>query len=437
MEPIPSSELVKVRSKRRVKRIHFQNNLMRFTELTKEALDTLNAGEPIDNLDQIGELYTKWRRCFIIDYKLHFKESAPGIFATLCQAKFLMQIDRIKRETKRIRRLNKFPDEDLLVRRKLRPVEETPENPDKNEKPIMMYSQSDVMDALMYVTERLNHLERKDIEHYEPLCDTLFTRCSVLFCEFNTAKVFDVPNMRMSHEDGTFSVNADFCKLCTIYFNAIQRRFFYHKMLQPIVQNFEGDASRLKKLFETEICKFLGPESVEDLYVRACEEAYAFPGDLEWFEYMYPAVEPTIGYILEQARPLYAKSFFTESRVSQTPILAGVTSDHTHRGYCCRTFVLIALDCYLAAKVECNNWRNCVVISNKQLGTAEAQAKIVQRKMPILLQVMSRFWVIDRKNVWATDCIYEAVVCWARILKERYNSKLLDRDFTTFIEKIL
>ena len=426
--PIPASVITADRKKRRERYIRHLRNLMTFSNFTLHCLALVDRGT--FPRDRVEAYYKEWHKCFIIDYNMHSGETAHGMFAALCQANFVLQYERIVRETKYIADLGKFPEgDDLLVRRFLH---------DTDNDPIQMFGQSEIMDGLLYITEQINHIPADKIEWLEKRHEALFTRCSVLFCEHNTEQLFDVPSMRERDDDGEYRPNEAFLVYCTIYFNAIQRRLFYYHLVERCFQSELPplDPGRFKTFLEGPVCKFLGSDSIEDLYTKACDEAYEFPGDRAWYKYVYPAIDASRGAVLQHTRTLYAESYRTESHVSRRPILVGV-SDGGHRGYCCRTFVLEAFDRYISAYAGCNNWKSCVAISNSQLSTAEGQAKLMQGQMPLLVQITSRYWVYSKASIWRTDCIYEAIACWCYILKRDYEGQLLDRDFNLFIDKIL
>jgi hypothetical protein len=435
-EPIDWSIIVKNRRTSHDALMKFQENLIRFSAKVADILLKIAENESPTNetIDWVSKFYEMWLKCFISDYNMHKKSTAIGIFATLCQAKFIMQYNRIKFERDQIVSLNKFPDEqeNFLVRRFL----------DNNEeKPIMMFSQSDVMDGLLHLSGKLNILKYDEIPAFIDQTDALFTRCGTMFCEFNTDEIFNVECMRRT-EDDLFSVNIDFCKYCTVYFNTIFRRIFWFNLTKKLhnvdlPEEIEQGAIKLQEMFEKEVCKFIGPDSIEDLYVSVCQYTYNFPGDAEWFSYHYPSIDGSTETLLETMRPAHAKIYFTEHLISQKPIILGITLDNQQHGYNCRTFLLTALDRYISSHVGCVNWKNCVVMPNEIISTSEGRTKITQKLIPILIQIMSRYWVLDGNVIWVTDCIYKALTCWCYALRKNYNSELLNRNFKNFIEKIL
>jgi hypothetical protein len=383
-DPLGESYIRGDRKLERERIAEHQLHLVKFCELTKRALENIDEVDP----NRFRRLYDKWFKCFILDYTLHYhKNTAPSIFGALCQAHFVVTYRRINDETARLKELGYFPeDEDLLIRRLLRKDDKTP---------IWMFTQSQAMDAMLYVSEKLNHVKSHKLARLALKVEALFTRCSVFFCEANLApEVLDVPDMRT---DG--HVNANFLRYCCIYFNAIFRRLFYYELIKPmIVEPIDTAAaeSKLQAFVEGTVCTFLGEEGVEDLYQAACDDAYRFPGDKQWYQFLYPDFEAITGDVLQQTRPLYAKSFFTENRVSKAPIL----------------------------------------ITNRQMSTTEAHIKMQRGKMPLLIQFCSRFWVYDHKTVWATDGIYCALATWLYILKRRYKGLLLGTTFKRLIDKI-
>jgi len=312
---------------------------------------------------------------------------------------------------------------------------------DNNTVPVINYSQNETLDGLLEITARLRHIKRMQILELQRFTNLLFTRANIFFCESNNEEVFDCPGMREATEDDPtqFNPNNDFILYCTHYFRVIFLHFYHYKIMKPMLSSELDDAIRghkVEKIFRTDVCKFLGKQSISDIYQLVCEETYNFPGDSDWFKIRNPNMYGTLGQVLRTVRSSYYQSYYTEQQLSTESIIARISEEDTHQALVGRTFVLYAFDRYFASRLNCKNWRSCVFIPTEKLGGEIAESKISCQKMPLFLCLFGRPWVYDKKQLFAYDNVFDSIAAWAFLLASRYNSKLLDYDFTPFIHKI-
>jgi hypothetical protein len=302
-----------------------------------------------------------------------------------------------------------------------------------------LYSQNDIFDTVLFLTERIDELtcDEETIEEFRTFVYALYTRNGALFCEATTADTLDMPNMRTpTTVKHLFVPNQDYMMFCTIYFNHLLRRLYYYDKLKENMGSVElpsGSVQRCKEWVKTSVLDSLGTEGFEDAYSSACEQCYHFPGDTQWFQYRYPARQPVTGPVLDCIRPVFAKRYFSDDRVTKDPILAAVDRCD-HQGQCSRVFVLVALDQYMKTHYNAS-WRDAVVIDNE--GIELSQFKLVKANAPCLLQLLSRYWVYDQARIYPCDNIYSAITTWMYILREKYNAALFGVSLATLTQLIL
>ncbi len=297
-------------------------------------------------------------------------------------------------------------------------------------KPIMAYKQSEVVSLLFHLTERLDSLTMGAVEELRHILLLVYTRNSVFFCQKTTLEILDYPRGRMAEESAVIP-SREYMVFCSIYFHALQRRLYMYDTC--VRKNVPRIASgRFQHFVEHEIK--LGSETFEEEYKKACEEAYVFPGDLEWFKYQNPDMPVQIGSILDCYRKEMAKRYYTTYRISQDVVLAAAQQP-THSGHASRIFIVNIVDQYLRIHYKIP-WKDGIVIRNGAIESNEK--KLFSKKTaPFLVQVCSRLWVYSDKVVYMTDDIYEAITFWLYLLRENYGGKLFGVDINEFIDRIL
>jgi len=227
--------------------------------------------------------------------------------------------------------------------------------------------------------------------------------------------------------------NRHYLTFCSIYFHAIQRRIFYFDKVRK--EKIDVDKAMVKRVEEwiSDVVDSLGNEGFEDCYAKACEEAYNFPGDREWFKYRYPNLPAQTGPILDCFRKKYSERYYMDYRASKESVL-GVIDQASHSGHAARIFVLNAIDQYMKTQFSIP-WRDGLVIDNVSL--EGSQIKLYRNKAPYLFQVFSRHWVYDRASVYPCDSIYESLAIWMYLLKYRYRSCAFGVSLERLISKIV
>jgi hypothetical protein len=351
-------------------------------------------------LDEMVRLHDVWQTTFIADYsqfcvinKFDRCSLAMYIFVELARTNYqIMDSTKLRLERDIITNLGPDPDTMLSVYAPWDPM-----------LPIMAMSLDDCIGiGLKLQTEMINHACTSDWFDFTMRTTALYTRVGQLIAD-------DTPKDKL---------------MClTIYFNAIQRRIYYGNVIQQCPPYAGFDAPTVEHWFVNEVCPAVC-DSYRDIYMNACDDAYNFPGDEEYFRYMFPGQDSYRGSILSCCRKAYAKTFYMEKDVSMESVL-GLVNAPSQAGHCARTFVLYAVNYYLLSMFGCE-WMGAVVIDNAQLENVANQHKLLKDKAPLLLQVQSRYWLYFKARVYCSDNIYETLGGWFHLLATQFKGILFD-----------
>ena len=381
--------------------------------------------------------HDRWLKVFISDYVTWGEmktfgniRSCPAvqIFTELSRTYFIIMYPVIMEENNKVSIRGEYDDSFIISYRM--DMCDYLDGGNEWKRPLMMYTQQDIINALLMLTEKIDQLPVGAVGEVRKTLEILYLRNSVFLCQSNTLELLNVEGMR--HADKLIP-NRHYLTFCTIYFHAIQRRLFYYDQIAQ--ERIEIDPRVVERIREwvTDLVDGLGPEGFEDCYSNACEEAYNFPGDREWFRYRYPDLPAQTGPILDCFRKEYAKRYFTEYRVSKESVL-GAVDQTSHMGHTARIFVVNAVDQYMKTQFGIP-WRDGLVIDNSAI--EGAQVKLYRSKAPYLLQIFSRHWVYDRAVVYPCDNMYESLAIWMYILQRRYQSKVFGVSVDELISKIV
>lgn len=395
-------------------------------------------------LDEIKRLHAEWLDSLISDYYSVWGQMrtfgniraspAVHIFTELSRSHFLIMYQQLLRENEWTVKEGR-PNPEHLISFCMQQTEyfETTVRMEDWERPIMMYTQRQVMDLLLLLTEKLDQLPYAAEKELERILEALYTRNSVFLCETTTKEVLNVEGMTTTAEGGCHHPNRHYLTFCTIYFHAIQRRLHHlHQIRRLELTLPEGTELRVEKWVQ-ELTEALGPEGFDDCYSKACEEAYNFPGDREWFKYRYPDQPAQTGPILDCFRKDFAKRYFTEYRITKESVLAAVNQT-SHTGQCARIYVLNAVDQYMKTHLKVP-WRDGLVIENGVIESS--QVKLYRSQAPYFLQLFSRYWVYDDSAVYPCDDIYKSLGIWLYLCKTRYKSSVFGISIAPLIDRIV
>lgn len=382
------------------------------TKYIKEA----SLGKTLNLSKQFIDNYNHNLESFVLDFNgWNSKESkriSVNIFVEIARTNFLLMYNEIKAESDEIKKLEKMPEKNYKV---LWYMEKSNYFYLETEKlAIMMYKQSDVIKLLLHLTQMIDYVESESFDELEFIVNLLQTRNGIFFCQ-------EIENdAKMTMEE--------YATFCTIYFNALYRRMFYYRLV-PKGGEIDCGAIKFSSWFEQNVMSALGSEGFEDLYAKACEECYHFPGDTDWFKFRYPELPVQTGPILDSLRKEMAKKYYTDYRISKESAL-GVYNQSTHAGQCSRIFILNAIDHYM--KIHFNiPWRDGIVIKND--GIEGSKRKLMRKGTPYIVQMYSRFAVYDDSKIYTSNDIYKVFGYWCKLVKEKYKSEVFGTNFKNLL----
>lgn len=305
------------------------------------------------------------------------------------------------------------------------------------EKPILELSQSDVMLLVLFLTQLLDEIATTSsmIEEFRRVFEVVWLRIAVLLQEVHDEKVLDNEEMRtpLQNMPGCFSFNRNFLAFCSFYMGEMMRRFFHFDILSknklPLPECTPALAAAAA-VWISKVVDSLAEEAFEDMYNKTTPDAYAFVGDEPFFRYMHVARTFTRGAAVTTIRPHLHKRFFSESQVNKRSVLNQIKNN-----YISRLFVLNAIDEYIRLQLTQVHWLSAVVVTNDAIEACALKQEM--GLIPLIIQVISSFWVYDNGKVYVTDDLYECIGIWFWVLSKKYNSMLYDADMSEFVREIV
>lgn len=305
------------------------------------------------------------------------------------------------------------------------------------QKPVLHYTQVEVMDMIFFLTQTLNMVPKDCIEEFRSVFEETWIRASILMQEAHPASVLDAESMRIPIQtDALFIANRLFGTFVALYMGEIMRRFFYYDMLlKKPMQYVPAPTPELVKQVTDWIVGFVNgfaDEAFIDMYVENCPFAYNFPHDDEWFKYAHFTEVHSRAACLAKFRPHLYRKFFSEERITKRLLMESV-----NQTYAARTFMFKAITNYI--QIVTNNceikWDNGVVIHSHEI---HMSAYVLQtNKCPIILQVFSSYWCYDEGSVYMTDNVFEALAMWFYLFHTKYDDTLYGHHLGALVAEVL
>lgn len=388
----------------------------------------------LPHVERLRSLWSEWLETFLVDF-LNDQQLQVHIFVELCRSNFLIHYNDLMEEQRQIESGRVAPSSSgeqsyrFLFKR------------EGEQKTVFSYTQGDIMSSLLEITVKILYCRQENVQALREYTEILMLRHGLLFCQENGPGVLDVAHM---YDAERKRPHVDYAYFSAIYFRAILRRFFFKDLFELVsplemVREWVEDATRLdhvksvERWFEGEVCNSLGADGYDETYKAACELAYVFPGDLQWFRYREPGNVENVQTILGVIRKPLADRFASEGVISKQVVLAAMNADD-HQGHCARMFLLLAVGQYMQTFYEFD-WYEAVVVTNEKLESVDY--KFYREKSPTLVQRFSFFEVCHRGRVVNTDSIYETLAVWFLIVKHVYQSHIFEYDLTRCVEKAL
>lgn len=425
----------------------FHEDIDKWAKENYKSLCTLSS--PNMDLTALKTEYNYWYEKLLSDYKFYseVKDFPDGIrymqasfiFVELSRSFFLFNYAQVIKESA-ILKVNENA-ENLLITWKFNQTKHFESLNITWDKPVFRFTQTEIITGILMLTEHLNLIPYEGLADLKEAVKILYLRNAIFFCEEMRPEMLDSTEEFITKSPtgnpGMLTPNREYQTFCTIYFHAVFRRIFYGELIAPLNHKLYMNEAieRCKKWIAEEVCPSLGIDGFEALYDKSYEEAYQFPGDLEWFKYRYPDQATYIGPILDCFRKEYSKKYYGEHRTSIESVL-GTFGLNNHTGLCSYYFIINAVNQYF--KTSCQfDWRECVFVDNDALEASEKQ--ILRSKVPYMVQYFSKYYCFDKEHdkIYISDCIYSSIVYWMYILKVYYSGYCLTYNCNEIIEKII
>jgi hypothetical protein len=402
-----------------------------------ELYERLKNWSLIQDKEKLIELHRDWLENLIV-YYIQFSEAkqispeirskiSVDIFIELCKTNYLIMKDTLAKQREEYDRETFKPHPSLQMHTFMMQnttffAEGFQHQRLVWDRPLMQYTQEDIINALLMVSENINQISQRAVAETKKVLELLYTRNGMFIVEPEqmTLKGF-------VHQSGKYP-NRDYFTLVSIYFHAIQRRIYYYELI-PRKEDFSIDreiVDRCRAWIEKELCEnTMEEETFQKLYGESCEEAYVFPGDKEWYTYRYPDL-PTnqVAPVLECFRKDLAKKYFSEYRISIQTVLATI-NQNTHTGLCGQHFVLNVVHSYMLSQFK-YDWKDAVLIMNEDMEIS--QDLLLDPEMPYLIQVFSKLCVFHEGFIYGDgDDLYETLAIWFYFIKNPIFSKLTEK----------
>ena len=402
------------------------------------------------DLKELKAEYDLWYEKLIVEY-VSFSEvkdfpdgirymQSSFIFVELSRTYFLLNYAQVIKESSILKQNENA--ENLLILWKFNQTDHFESLTIPWDKPVFRFTQTEIITGILMLTEHLNLIPFEGLNDLKQAIHILYLRNAIFFCQEMKAEILDSPEEFITKLPGSENLtpNRDYYAFCTIYFHAVFRRIFYGELIADL-KTYHGEVDltlaidRCKKWISNELGETLGLDGFDDLYDKSYEEAYQFPGDLEWFKYKYPDQAPYTGPILDCFRKEYSKKFYGEHRTSIESVLNTVGLNN-HTGLCSYYFVLNVINQYFKTNLQFD-WRECVCIDNDAIEGTEQL--IMRSKIPYLIQYFSKYYCFDKERgkIHITECVYSSFVYWLYTLKTYYGGYCLSYNCKEVIEKII
>ena len=426
MLPMSSEEVFHGPEDHRLQMSYQYNNICQWADKNSELLHKIPEKISIQDESLLEELFEYWMDTFLTDFQDNHTLQMH-IFVELSRTCFLLSYNQLIEERKQLQ-FRQYPSnpQDYMVLWK--------PNEEADEVNVFAYKQSQIMASLLEITMKIVYSHNDNQEWVRQYARYLMARNGLFLCQSCGEELLDVPHMR---DDAEKRPNVDYLYFCTFYFQAIFRRLLYDEVFSQLMVAEEVvtalELASVTEWFEQEVCPSLGEEGFSGVYKTSCEQAYVFPGDLEWFSYRNPGNTRDIGTILGMMRKPLADRFFSENRISLEVVLATMNS-HEHQGNCSRLFLLYAVHQYLKTFYGLD-WMDGVLIRNEELETCEV--KFYRPKCPAIVQRYSLFEVYHQKRIYPTTNIYATLAIWFKLVEREYQGRIFGYDLRSCINKAL
>lgn len=299
-------------------------------------------------------------------------------------------------------------------------------------RPVCQYTQRNVYDAVMLLTERIQDYPfHQDIVTF---ISCLTARLGLLFLQPARANVFDIERYREPLAKDWYRCNRKFMAWAAAYFYELLQRVHYQTTMrtrvQPIVvSDVHIEALRANIL---RLCEEMGPSTFATMYRLCTEENYAFPGDDVFSRFLHPEGLLNRGDVLLELRSeRQAPRFFSENELDAKTIVQNMLAAESHIARLC---VWNVLDWYFNMEVAIK-LRDAVVID--QCGIELSQTLLIESTIPCFVTLFSRPVAHYDFCFYESDDIYRVIVQWLLLIRDQKQGFLFRKDISRQIATLL
>lgn len=305
--------------------------------------------------------------------------------------------------------------------------------------PVSKYSQRNVYDAVMLLTERIN--DYPYCEEVVLFIELLTARIGYLLSVSGDEKLFDIDRYRdYMPEFKEYRCNRVFIHWCAFYFYELLQRVHYASIMMNLritefsdvlIHKTDEMVAALKESIAY-LAKDMGRDDFLIMYKLCYDEYYDFPGDDNFVRVLHPGGVGNRGDILMELRQeRQAPLFFSETSLDVATILEKVITGTSHIS---RIFILNLLDRFFSMESGIA-FRNAVVID--QSGIQMSQFKIIESSVPCLISIFSAPFLNYKFAVYENYDLYETLVAWLLYIRHEKNGFVLRKNISTQIRFLL
>lgn len=335
-----------------------------------------------------------------------------------------------------------------------------------NHKTIIQFRQSEIIRALKLMTRYLN--ESPPTPAMKDFFQVLMWRNGLFFCKDHDKNVLDSHKFRTARidEDGTeiYIFNRTYLFFSYFYCWSIMKRWYFYDMYcgeeHEFVPRFrfnkrleqsdikwllanqckrtderfiarslytdtngasEEDIVTVKNWIQNTLFPSLGVEGFNMLYEQTMEEAYRFPGDLNFFKIIEPRRPTNTASVLAFVRQEdddVRDSFGEEMKITMANIVRAVGTTYANDN-----FVLNAIDAYVRSYVSNEiMWRDSFVIEADWM--EHAGYALSNFHLPMIVQLFNAYWIIFETRVYRTKNTLETLTLWFKIMDRWFEGAL-------------
>lgn len=294
------------------------------------------------------------------------------------------------------------------------------------ETPIYKYKQDQLVLLMMFLTQQINDVTTDGLAEFVRVAGIVWLRVGEMFACENEPGELNVPGFGA----GGY-VTRDFYAFCSFYLGEVIRRIHMYDMLKPNIRKTSVDlAAKTKQWIARHVVGVITEQPFAEMYQnKVLPVAYKFPGDDDWYKYFFEGKVWSRYACIDKLRPHLWKRFHSEDQMTKEIVMRT-----TDTNFASRLFILYAVDEIFNQTFERCHWLNAVVIEFD--GIEWAMEVIMRQQFPLLVQVISGFWVLDKGLIYPTDDIFAAIGLWFYLLYNDYGCVLNSVNLESFWRQI-